>query len=128
MTTPASVAAQGQRVRQLREARGWSHADLAAKASTTPVAVRNWETGRQKIAPHELGPLAYALGVQPDDLELSAIEHHRRQEQAAHRAELLAAGWLPADLPGTCARCDRVFQSRTLIVRDGTGWRAECCS
>lgn len=63
-----SADVSSQRVRELREARSWSRADLAARAGTTPTAVRQWETGQRKVAPHEVGPLAFALGVQPETL------------------------------------------------------------
>lgn len=57
-----------------------------------------------------------------------AAEQQQRQEQAAHRASLIEAGWFPAQWPGSCGRCGHLFPADTLIVRDDAGWRAECCS
>lgn len=55
-------------------------------------------------------------------------EQQQHQELAAHRAQLVKAGWFPAQWPGTCGRCDRVFPAQALIIRDDAGWRAEYCA
>lgn len=57
------------RVRELREAIGWSQRKLAVAADMSTVSVWKMETGRTKGVDFlSLAKLAHALGVDPRDL------------------------------------------------------------
>jgi transcriptional regulator with XRE-family HTH domain len=58
----------GQRVRQLRTARGWTQEELAARASLHPTYVGSVECGERNIGLDNLIKLARALGVRPGEL------------------------------------------------------------
>jgi putative transcriptional regulator len=57
------------RIRELREAKGWSQSRLAAEASTRQATISELETGTsRRIEIQLLERLAVALGVQPGEL------------------------------------------------------------
>lgn len=59
----------GQRIAELRQARGWSQAFLASKAGVTASAINQIESGLTKQPKIEtLFPIADALGVDPREL------------------------------------------------------------
>jgi UDP-N-acetylglucosamine 1-carboxyvinyltransferase len=58
----------GERVRELREHRGLTQHELAARALMSRASVANVEAGRQNVALRRLCSLAGALGVTPADL------------------------------------------------------------
>lgn len=58
----------GQRVRTLREGKGWSQVDLAYEAGIDPRSVSRIETGRQDVRLSVIVALATALGCKIDDL------------------------------------------------------------
>jgi transcriptional regulator with XRE-family HTH domain len=58
----------GQRVRQLRTARGWTQEELAARASLHPTYVGSVERGERNLGLDNLIKLARALGVRPGEL------------------------------------------------------------
>lgn len=60
------------RMRQLREARGWSRAELARRASMGAGDVGKIEAGRVRPYPAQLSKLAAALEVTPAELEGAA--------------------------------------------------------
>ena len=55
-----------EQVRSVREARGWSRAELARRANMNPSTISLIESGRQVPYPSQTEKLAAALGV---DLE-----------------------------------------------------------
>jgi Zn-dependent peptidase ImmA (M78 family)/DNA-binding XRE family transcriptional regulator len=57
------VARVGQRIRAMREDRGWSQADLAARLGRTQTAVSYWESGNRAIGVDDLVELAEVFGV-----------------------------------------------------------------
>lgn len=59
----------GQRLQQLRRARGWSANELAKRASVTAPAVSFWESDQRAISPVELVRLARLLEVSPRFLD-----------------------------------------------------------
>jgi transcriptional regulator with XRE-family HTH domain len=58
----------GQRIRRLRQARGWSQMRLGLEAGLSAVSVCHWETGRCVPDSPRLAALARALGVSMDAL------------------------------------------------------------
>jgi transcriptional regulator with XRE-family HTH domain len=58
----------GNNVRELREARGLSQSDLAAKAGVNPKMLARIEEGRKQPAGETLRAVALALGVEPAEL------------------------------------------------------------
>jgi transcriptional regulator with XRE-family HTH domain len=54
------------RLRSLREAKGWSRSELARRAGLNQTTVSAIESGRLVAYPRQLAKLAGALGVAPD--------------------------------------------------------------
>lgn len=63
-----AVRRVGDRVRALREDRGLTQHELAARALMSRASIANVEAGRQNVALRRLCSLAGALGVAPADL------------------------------------------------------------
>ncbi|MDN3352133.1 XRE family transcriptional regulator [Actinomadura sp. DC4] len=61
-----------KRIRGLREARGWSLDELAARCYLSPSTLSRIETGHRRIALDQLAPIARALGTTLDQLVESA--------------------------------------------------------
>jgi transcriptional regulator with XRE-family HTH domain len=61
-----------QRIRGLRQARGWSLDALAARCHLSPSTLSRIETGQRTIGLDQLVPLAHALGTTIDHLVESA--------------------------------------------------------
>lgn len=57
-------------IRELRQEKGWSQAELAHRAGVAPSSIYNWESGRYEPRASQLRELADALGVKMDDIEL----------------------------------------------------------
>lgn len=76
--------AVGQRIRQIREERRFTQAELAELVSLTRSSITNIEQGRQKLLLHTLYDIAAALTVRPAELlpsgrssdETEAFEQH----------------------------------------------------
>lgn len=79
-----SAAAVGQRIRTIREARGWTQSDLASRLQRTQTAVSYWESGRRGLSLDDLVDVAQALGVA--SAELLPDRPVRRQVPALLRA------------------------------------------
>lgn len=76
-----------QRIRALRQSRGWSLESLATKAKLSVSTLSRIETGSRRIALDQLVPIARALGATLDELVATA------GEDVVIRPE-------PVDLPG----------------------------
>jgi transcriptional regulator with XRE-family HTH domain/Zn-dependent peptidase ImmA (M78 family) len=63
-----NAADVGQRIRAIREARGWTQSDLAARLQRTQTAVSYWESGRRGLSLDDLVYVARALGVPAAEL------------------------------------------------------------
>ena len=61
-------------IRELRERRGWSRAELARRARLNPVTVGQIEAGRLKPYPSQLAKLRRALGSAVDCVPDDAME------------------------------------------------------
>ena len=70
MTTIDTVMphVNGEKLRQLREARFLSHRDLAREAGVSPTTVLNLEAGRVEAQRRTIRKLARALEVDPAEL------------------------------------------------------------
>ncbi len=70
MTTIGTVMphVDGEKLRQLREARFYSHRDLAKRAGVSPTTILNLEAGRVEAQRRTLRKLATALEVDPAEL------------------------------------------------------------
>jgi transcriptional regulator with XRE-family HTH domain len=70
MTTIDTVMPRvdGEKLRQLREARFFSHRDLAREAGVSPTTVLNLEAGRVEAQRRTIRKLAQALEVDPAEL------------------------------------------------------------
>lgn len=58
----------GQRIRAIREERGWTQTDLAARLQRTQTAVSYWESGRRGLSLDDLVEVAGILGVSTAEL------------------------------------------------------------
>ncbi len=63
-----NAAKVGQRIRAIREDRGWSQSELAARLGRTQTAVSYWEAGRRALGIDDLVDLARTLGVPTSEL------------------------------------------------------------
>jgi len=59
-----------QTIRQLREAKNWTQAELAHRAGVAPSTIYNWERGKFEPRVGQLRDLAAALGVRMDEIAL----------------------------------------------------------
>lgn len=63
-----NAAEVGQRIRTIREARGWTQSELSARLGRTQTAVSYWESGRRGLSLDDLVDLARVLGVASSEL------------------------------------------------------------
>ncbi|CAA9349992.1 MAG: hypothetical protein AVDCRST_MAG29-2181 [uncultured Nocardioidaceae bacterium] len=68
MEHPGLEETARQRLRVLRQARGWTLDDLAARAHVGASTISRIETGQRRLAVDQLVTLSRALGVSVDDL------------------------------------------------------------
>ncbi len=71
MHREASVyPAIGQRIRQLREAKGWSQTELGERMPNpvTHHCISYWEAGKRRPDLDQMGDVAWALGVSTPEL------------------------------------------------------------
>ena len=73
------LEAFGRAVRQLRQERGMTQAELAARLSLGRTSITNLEKGQQSPPLSMLPEIASALGVDP--LRLIANAHRRRRQR-----------------------------------------------
>lgn len=59
-------------IREHRESKGWSQADLAFRAGVSPSTIYNWEAGRFEPKASQLRKLAQALEVSMDDIDFES--------------------------------------------------------
>ncbi len=57
-------------IRQLREDRGWSPVQLAARLDVSLATIYNWETGKYEPRASQLRRIAKEFGVSMDDIAL----------------------------------------------------------
>jgi transcriptional regulator with XRE-family HTH domain len=99
-----NAADVGQRIRVIREARGWTQSELAARLGRTQTAVSYWESGRRSLSLDDLVEVAGVLGVPGADL--LPDRHRRRPVPALLRAvaEQVDAAQLADELEGFALR------------------------
>lgn len=84
---PNVSADTGLRIRQMREARGWTQQELAQKAGVSRPAVTQWESGKTKDPKRgSLLGIAHAFGVTVEDL-ISDAPVHIAEERATYKAK-----------------------------------------
>src|SRR5216684_42098 len=99
------MARQGLRraILQLRESKGMTQRDLAAKAKVTPGYIAQLEIGLRNPSLASLRKLAKALGVSMDDLMIDPQEKLRRLKAAEVLREAAFSGrtrpWFEGALP-----------------------------
>jgi transcriptional regulator with XRE-family HTH domain len=76
----AFLEAFGRAVRQLRQERGMTQAELAARLSLGRTSITNLEKGQQSPPLSMLPEIASALGIDPLDLIANAIGDRRSAE------------------------------------------------
>lgn len=59
----------GRTIKELRDAKGWTQFELAARVRVRPESVARWEQGRTHPYGKNLEDLAAALGVTVDEIE-----------------------------------------------------------
>jgi len=75
------------RLRELREAKGWSQTDFAKRMDVEPCAVGHWESGRRTPSWENAMRIADTLNVSLDDLAGRTI---RQDIDATWRAKIAA--------------------------------------
>lgn len=79
----------GERIRQLREANGWSQGFLARKIGVSRPSVTQWESGDTKNLKHKnLIALSKAFSISLEQLLTGKNHHHVAEEQAPYNAGL----------------------------------------
>jgi transcriptional regulator with XRE-family HTH domain len=79
----------GERVRRLRERRGWTATDLAAKCGVSLSAISKVETGRRPVGSKLRQRIADALEIHPDALEEEAAPGAVRRVPLVEWSDLL---------------------------------------
>ena len=105
-----NAADVGQRIRAIREARGWTQSDLAARLGRTQTAVSYWESGRRGLSLDDLVDVARALGI--PSAELLPDRHRRPPVPALLRAvaEQVDASQLADELEGFALQAQDLLQ------------------
>lgn len=119
-----------QRIRGLRQARGWSLDVLAARCHMSPSTVSRIETGQRSIGLEQLVPLARALGTTIDQLVESDRDEDVVIHPEAHREPGLVTWLLSRDSPqagGVMVAKMRITRRRPhgpghLAVHPGKEW------
>jgi len=83
----------GRRIREVREARGMTQADLAEALGRTPTSISYWENGQRSPGLDDIVVLARVLGVEPSSL----LPHDPPRVLARARAAEVAL-WELADI------------------------------
>lgn len=110
------VKAIGERVRELREARGWSQDELAAKAGIAQTTVSRIERGvTAKPTLAGLGALAASLGVVVE--ELAPAEATAETEETAHSTTETEAA-TPANASEIARRIQEIARERGWTLRE----------
>lgn len=65
------------RIRQLRESRGWSQRELGRRINSSGSQIRKLETGERQLTQHWMDRIARVLGCEPGDLLPGADENGR---------------------------------------------------
>lgn len=73
------ASAKAEKLRELREARGWSVEEVARRVGADAAAVRAWEGGDGEPDPAALHQLASAFGVSQDELRHEQDARHHPQ-------------------------------------------------
>lgn len=73
-----------ERIRAVREIRGWSQGDLARKLDVAPTTIAGWETGRRQVKLGEVPRICESLGIKPEYLFIESLwtELQMRLEEA----------------------------------------------
>ena len=77
----------GRLLRQARDRRGLTQAEVAASVGLTRTSVSNIEKGRQKMLLHSLYDFAGALGIEPASLLPQVTQTQRLPELPAEYSE-----------------------------------------
>jgi transcriptional regulator with XRE-family HTH domain len=114
-----TVLPDGEEVRRLRHARGWSQQNLADKAGLQPKTISNVERGKALYA-DTARRVAHALGVETEDLLLAPGRNESIPEDSPRGG---AVGLLPPLPSLVVGRNDavRALKERLGISRSGDG-------
>ena len=85
--TTDDVASMGERIRAVREAKGWTQAAFAAALGVAVTTISRWEHGTSVPRHAALSALCRALDCSPDIVSLPAW-HRRRAVLAAASARI----------------------------------------
>jgi transcriptional regulator with XRE-family HTH domain len=58
----------GERIKELRENKGWGQKELAAKVGVKQPTVAGWESGAHEVTPKNRRKLCEVLGITPNEL------------------------------------------------------------
>ena len=86
----------GQRLREARDALGWSQEQLAQQVGMSRASIANMERGAQRVALHQWLELADALGIEGMRLipGISPAEGNLQRALRSERVPLAMANWI----------------------------------
>lgn len=115
-----STAQVGRRIRELREARGWTQGELAGLLDRTQTALSYWEAGKRAPGLDDILELARVFDVETSEL----LPRPSRPLRAVLRAvvEDVDAGRLAADLDRFADKAEQLptFQAKYRIPASGS--------
>ncbi len=119
-----------QRIRGLRQARGWNLDALAARCRMSPSTLSRIETGQRSIGLEQLVPLARALGTTVDHLVESAHDEDVLIHPVSHQEQGVTTCLLSRESPqpgGSMVAKMRISRRRRhgpgyLAVHPGQEW------
>ena len=76
---------RGEQIRRLRRTKDLTQVELAMLVGVSVTAVCEWERGAYSPCPRNAERVSYVL--ESDDLLTSLLEGHKKNTEAAHRAE-----------------------------------------
>ena len=114
----------GPRLRALRHSRGWTLAELAARAQLSPSTLSRLESGKRQASLELLLPLTRQLGVGLDDLVPPITPDPRVRRPLIRRDGAVIAPLSPENSPIATYRITYppVDQLPELCIHDGYEW------
>ena len=70
-------------IKELRQARGWSPADLASALGVSVATVYNWETDKHEPRASQLRDIARAFGVSMDSIRIPGETEERSRPRCS---------------------------------------------
>lgn len=103
--------ALSNRIRELREARGWSGRELARRAGVDAGGLQKVEAGQRQLTQQWMRTLGEAFGLPPSAVLPDEDVEARLDEAERHLVAIYRS--LPAALADQCMRIAEVYEAET---------------